>query len=111
MPVLLSLLVVAAAPADTTPGQRIRERAWKVAVAGGVLTVAGLGFLAGGAALDASQPADPAVQNTARAFVVGSVMLAISGALVAALALPMWTWRDEGEVVVSLGLFGGMVRW
>ncbi|MCA2979794.1 MAG: hypothetical protein INH37_16085 [Myxococcaceae bacterium] len=112
MPAVLALLLCAAPAQDPTPAQRIHERAWKVALAGGVMTVAGLGFLVGGRALDASMPSDPGLQNTARAFTVGGVMLAISGALVAALSLPMWAWRDEAETVaVTLGPLGGAVRW
>lgn len=118
MPVLLTLLVCTATPpqaptADVTPGpgQSIRERAWKVSVVGGSIVVAGFAFLAIGAVLRDSMPTDPAVLNTGRAFVVGGVMLAISGALVGLLSIPMWTWRDDGGVSLSIGPLGGLVRW
>ncbi|MBL8921768.1 MAG: hypothetical protein JNJ54_23120 [Myxococcaceae bacterium] len=117
MPLLLTLLVcttpASSAPAalEPAPGQLIRERAWKVTVVGGSIVVAGFAFLAIGAVLRDSMPTDPAVLNTGRAFVVGGVMLAISGALVGLLSIPMWTWRDDGGVTLSLGPLGGAVRW
>jgi hypothetical protein len=124
MPLLLTLLVCTATPTpspappaagaadvEATPGQRIRARAWKVSVVGGAIVVAGLGFLAIGAAIRDSRPSDPAVLNTGRAFVVGGVMLAISGALVGLLSIPMWTWKNDSGVEVALGPLGGALRW
>lgn len=113
MPLLLTLLVCAATPEPgaASAGERIRARAWKVSVAGGAIVVAGLGFLVTGAAISGSMPTDPAVQNTGRAFVVGGVMLMISGALVGLLSIPMWTWRDDDGTVASLSPLGVTVTW
>lgn len=124
MPLLLTLLVCTATPTpapppsrtptadlEASPGERIRARAWKVSVVGGAIVVAGLGFLVTGALIRDSMPTDPAVLNTGRAFVVGGVMLAISGALVGLLSIPLWTWRDDGAVALSLGPLGGVLRW
>lgn len=118
MALLLTLMVCTATPAPAppvapqpAPAQRIRERAWKVSLFGGAIVIAGLALLGGGAALRDSMPSDPEVLNTGRAFVVGGCTLAISGALVALLSIPMWTWRDEAGLALSLGPLGGILRW
>ncbi|MBE2248134.1 MAG: hypothetical protein IAE78_01215 [Myxococcus sp.] len=112
MPLLLAI-ILAAAPAEPSPSEAsIRGRAWKVAVTGGAVVVAGLGFFIASRVLDGTMPTDATVLNTTRAFQVGGVMLMASGALIALLSLPMWFWTDDpsapGLALSPLGVVG---RW
>lgn len=117
---LVLALVLCAAPADPASsasglpsrGDEIRARAWKVTVAGAAIAVAGAGFLVAGRVLEGMAGADASLANPARAFTVGGVMLACSGALVALLSVPMWTWRDEVRAIeVAVSPLGARLRW
>ncbi|MDP3232974.1 MAG: hypothetical protein Q8N26_09365 [Myxococcales bacterium] len=112
MPLLLSLVLVAA-PLEPSPAAvTIRARAWKVAVTGGAISVTGLGFFIASRVLAGTMPTDSRVQNTTTAFQVGGVMLMATGALVALLALPMWFWTDEPTApAIALTPLGVVGRW
>lgn len=118
MPLVLALLLAVSPSAPSTelpvssPGASIRARAWKVTLTGGIIVAVGVGFLVTGRVLEGLDSPDPVIANTGRAFTVGGVMLAVSGALVGLLSIPLWTWVDaRGNEVISLAPLGASLRW
>ena len=109
----LSVVLATASPLPLSPSDAVvRERAWKVTLAGTLVCLLGVGFLVAGTLVLDTNPAGETL-NTGHAFQTGGIMLASAGVLLGLLSIPMWMWRTQGppaEAVVALALGPGSLR-
>ncbi len=98
----LCAMLCASTPGPLSPSDElVRGRAWKVTLAGSLISLVGVGFLVAGSLLLDTNPLDTAL-NTGHAFQTGGVLLSAAGVVTILLSLPMWWWRTQGPATPAL---------